>query len=120
MLALQEAILKLEGKLLKDENPNYPMFTVKVPKDLVDFIDESPVDLFFISYEDVFKLFHNRRMDYNMVRLYALNQAMKTRREITPYVKVVDPYDFRDSQLVEGSTTRTMATEYLERIMLNN
>ena len=59
MLALQEAILKLEGKLLKDENPNYPMFTVKVPKDLVDFIDESPADLFFISYEDVFKLFHN-------------------------------------------------------------
>ena len=55
-----------------------------------------------------------------MVRLYTLNQAMKTRREITTYVKVVDPYYFRDSQLVEGSTTQTMATKYLERIMFNN
>ena len=96
------------------------MFTVKVPKDLVNFIDEAPVDFFFILYKDVFKLFHNRRLNYNLVRLYTLNQVMKTRREITPYVKVVDPYYFRDSQLVEGSTTRTMATEYLETIMLNN
>ena len=92
MLSLQEAILKLEDNLLKHENPNYPMFTVKVPKDLVDFIDEARTDLLFISYEDVFKLFHNRRLDYNLVRLYALNQAMKTRRENTPYIKVVDPY----------------------------
>ena len=60
MLALQEAILKLEGNLLKDKNPNYPMFNVKVSKDLVDFIDEAPADLFFISYEYIFKLFHNR------------------------------------------------------------
>ena len=50
----------------------------------------------------------------------ALNQAMRIRRDNTPYVKIVDPYYMRDSQLVEGSTTRTMATEYLERIMLNN
>jgi hypothetical protein len=119
MAPLQLAILKLEDNLLKDENPNYPVFTVKVP-DFVDFVDESPADLFFISCEDVFNLFHFKRLDYNLVRLYALNQAMRIRRDNTPYVKVVDPYYMRDSLLVEGSTTRAKATKFLQRIMLNN
>jgi len=86
----------------------------------LDFVHEAPADLFFIAYEDVFKLFHSRRLDYNLVRLYALNLAMKIKREATPYVAVADPYYMRDSQLVEGSGTRTMATEYLQRFMLNN
>ena len=55
-----------------------------------------------------------------MVRLYALSTAMKIRRDNTPYAVVADPYYMRDSQLVEGSRTRTMATEYLERFMLEN
>ena len=109
MAPLQLAILKLEDNLLKDENPNYPVFTVKVP-DYVDFVDESPADLFFISCEDVFNLFHFKRLDYNLVRLYAINMAMKIQRDVAPYVTVVDPYYMRDSQLVEGSRTRTMAT----------
>ena len=119
MHSLHQAILTLEGLLLKDEYPNYPVFTAKVPKDL-DFVHEAPADLFFIAYEDVFKLFHSRWLDYNLVRLYALNLAMKIKREATPYVAVADPYYMRDSQLVEGSGTRTMATEYLQRFMLNN
>jgi len=90
-----------------------------VPKDL-DFVHEAPTDLFFIAFEDVFNLFHSRRLDYNMVRLYALNMAMKIRRDNTSYVAVVDPYYMRDNQLVEGSRTRTMAKEYLQRFMLTN
>ena len=55
-----------------------------------------------------------------MVRLYALNLATRIKRDNTPYVTVVDPYYMRDSQLVEGSRTRTMAKEYLQRFMLTN
>ena len=109
----------MEGLLLKDKNPNYPVLTVQVRKN-VDFVAEAPADLFFIAFEDVFNLFHSRRLDYNLVRLYALNMAMKIKRDNTPYVAVADPYYMRDSQLVEGSRTRTMATEYLQRFMLNN
>ena len=86
----------------------------------MDFVHEAPADLLFIAYEDIFKLFHSRRLDYNLVRLYALNLAMKIKREATPAVAVADPYYMRDSQLVEGSGTRTQATEYLQRFMLNN
>ena len=109
----------MEGLLLKDKNPNYPVLTVQVPKN-VDFVTEAPADLFFIAFEDVFNLFHSRRLDYNLVRLYAINMAMKIQRDVAPYVTVVDPYYMRDSQLVEGSRTRTMATEYLQRFMLTN
>ena len=120
MIALQESILHLEELLLKDKQPSYPAFAVKVPKELVDFVQEDPADVFFIAYEDIFKLFHTQRLDYNMVRLYALDMAMKIRRDDTPYVAIVDPYYMRDSHLVEGSKTRETATEYLVRVMLAN
>ena len=95
------------------------MFTAQVPKDL-DFVHEAPADLFFIAFEDVFNLFHSRRLDYNMVRLYARSMAMKIKRDNTSYVAILDPYYMRDNQLVEGSSTRTMAKEYLQRSMLTN
>ena len=76
--------------------------------------------MFFIAYEDIFNLFHTKRLDYNMVRLYALDVAMKIRRDDTPYVAIVDPYYMRDNHLVEGSKTRETATEYLVRVMLAN
>ena len=80
MIALQESILHLEELLLRDKEPNYPVFVVQVPKELVDFVQEDPVDIFFIAYEDIFKLFHTQRLDYNMVRLCALDTAMKISR----------------------------------------
>ena len=54
-----------------------------MPKELVDFVQEDPADIFLIAYEDVFKLFHTQRLDYNMVCLYALDAAIKI-REMVP------------------------------------
>ncbi|KAK1631492.1 hypothetical protein QYE76_005807 [Lolium multiflorum] len=98
MLPLQDSILVLESILLKDKDPNYPVFTVKVPRD-VGFVTDAPADIFFIAYEDIFKLFHARRLDYNLVRLFALNLAMKIKRESTPDVAIADPYYMRESRL---------------------
>ena len=119
MLSLQHGIKLLEGLLLKDTDPNYPVFTVKVPKD-VDFVTDGPAELFFIAYEDIFKLFHAQRLDYNLVRLFALNLAMKIKRENAPFIAVADPYYMRDSQLVEGSITRSKAKLYLQKFFLDN
>ena len=63
MLALQEVVLYHEVTLLKEKNPSYPAFTVKVPKEMVDFVREDPADVFFIAFEDIFNLFHSRRLD---------------------------------------------------------
>jgi hypothetical protein len=119
MLALQDSIQILEELLLKDKDPNYPVLTVRVPKD-VGFITDSPADLFFIAHEDIFKLYHGQRLNYNLVRLFALNLAMKIKRENTPSVAVADPYYMRDSQLQKGTMTRTKAKLYLQKFLLDN
>jgi hypothetical protein len=114
---LHSNILYSEQTLLKEKDPSYPVFVVNVPED-ADFVHEEPAGLFFIAYEDVFNLFHLRRLDYNLVRLYAINLQLKIKRELPPQVAVADPYYMRDSQLVEGSATRTRAVEYLQNFML--
>ena len=119
MLSLQNSIQFLEELLLKDKDPNYPVISVKVPKD-VDFVTDAPADVFFIAHEDIFKLFHGQRLNYNLVRLFALNLAMKIKRENAPLVAVADPYYMRDSQLVEGSMTRIKAKLYLQKFFLDN
>ena len=122
MISLSASISMLEGFLLKDRDPNYPAFTVQVPKEeggLV-VVGEHPADLFLVAYEDVFNLFNQQRLNYNLVRLYALNEAMTIHRDNLSHVAVADPYYMRDSQLVQGSVTRTSAVEYLERFMLQN
>ncbi|KAM0871059.1 hypothetical protein ACQ4PT_039627 [Festuca glaucescens] len=48
MLRLQDSILHLESLLLKDKDPNYPIFTVRVPRD-VGFVTDAPADVFFIA-----------------------------------------------------------------------
>ncbi|KAK1631515.1 hypothetical protein QYE76_005830 [Lolium multiflorum] len=112
MLPLQDSILVLESILLKDKDPNYPVFTVRVPRD-VGFVTDAPADIFFIAYEDIFKLFHSRRLDYNLVRLFALNLAMKIKRESTPDVAIADPYYMRESQLALSAVRRHVLRTHL-------
>jgi hypothetical protein len=119
MMSLHGGILILEELLLKDKDPNYSVFTVKVPKD-VGFVTDAPVDVFFRAFEDIFKLLYSIRLDYNLIRLFALNLAMRIRRESTPFVTVADPYYMCDNQLVEGSRTRAQAKSYLEKFLLDN
>ncbi|KAK1611786.1 hypothetical protein QYE76_035459 [Lolium multiflorum] len=117
MLPLQHSINYLESVLLKEKDPNYPVFSVKVPSDQ-NFVNEDPADIFFIAFEDVFNLFHSKRLDYNLVRLYAINLQMKINRERPGHIAVADPYYMRDSQLQDGSRTRTKAVRYLQNFML--
>jgi hypothetical protein len=117
MLPLQNTIIYLESVLLKEKDPNYPVFSVKVPSDQ-NFVNEDPADIFFIAFEDVFNLFHSKRLDYNLVRLYAINLQMKINRERPRHIAVADPYYMRDSQLQDGSRTRTKAVRYLQNFML--
>ncbi|KAK1691765.1 hypothetical protein QYE76_008462 [Lolium multiflorum] len=117
MLPLQHSINYLESALLKEKDPNYLVFSVKVPSDQ-NFVHEDPADIFFIAFEDIFNLFHSKRLDYNLVRLYAINFQMKINIERPRHIAVADPYYMRDSQLQDGSRTRTKAVRYLQNFML--
>jgi hypothetical protein len=54
---VHDSIMYLEDQLLREKNPGYPVHVVKVPTN-VGFVDGYPGDLFFISFEDIFKLLH--------------------------------------------------------------
>jgi hypothetical protein len=118
MVNLMYGILFLEEGLLKETNPSYPVFTVKVPAD-VGFVDDHPADIFFISYEDVFKRFNAKRLDFNLVRLYALQRAMKVNREQNHRVATADPYLMREGMLLNPAN-RSRAKEYLQKFLLDN
>jgi len=119
MLHMMHSIMFLEEGLLKEANPSYPVFTVKVPTGM-GFVDNHPADIFFISYEDIFKLFNAKRLDYNLVRLYAIHQAMKVMRERNPVdLAIADPYFMRDAMLLQPAR-RASAKNYIQKFMLDN
>jgi hypothetical protein len=51
-----------------------------------------PGELLFITYEDVFKLFHMLRLDRSVVRLVALKMAHDIIQEKTPHIAIMDPF----------------------------
>ncbi|KAK1687117.1 hypothetical protein QYE76_047965 [Lolium multiflorum] len=81
MLPLQHCIQYQESVLLKEKDPNYPVFSVKVPSDQ-NFVNEDPADIFFIAFEDVFNLFHSKRLDYNL-----LQDGSRTRTKAVRYLE---------------------------------
>ncbi|KAK1632005.1 hypothetical protein QYE76_006320 [Lolium multiflorum] len=81
MLPLQHSIQYQESVLLKEKDPNYPVFSVKVPSDQ-HFVNEDPADIFFIAFEDVFNLFHSKRLDYNL-----LQDGSSTRTKAVRYLE---------------------------------
>ncbi|KAK1670495.1 hypothetical protein QYE76_058654 [Lolium multiflorum] len=77
----KHSINYLESVLLKEKDPNYPVFSVKVPSDQ-NFVNEDPADIFFIAFEDVFNLFHSKRLDYNL-----LQDGSRTRTKAVRYLQ---------------------------------
>jgi hypothetical protein len=118
MVNLMHGILFLEEGLLKETNPSYPIFMVKVPAD-VGFVNDHPADIFFISYEGVFKLSNINWLDYNLVRLYALQRAMKVNREQNPGIVIAYPYFMHEGMLLNPAN-RARAKEYLQKFLQDN
>jgi hypothetical protein len=79
MRSLYDNILIQQMCLLKMASATYPLFVAKVPEGM-DFIDEHPADVFFLSFEDKFSIFHMNRLHRNLVRLFALNKAYQVKK----------------------------------------
>jgi hypothetical protein len=64
ILNLHDIIQYLEERLLKEKNPEYPVYTIKVPEGH-GFIDRAPADIFFVWYKDIYNLLHSNCLEYN-------------------------------------------------------
>jgi hypothetical protein len=73
---LHDIILRTENHLLGMEAPTYPIFVAKVPVGM-GFVDYNQADVFFLRFDDIFRLFHMNRLTPNLVGMFALNEAYR-------------------------------------------
>jgi hypothetical protein len=72
MRSLHDSVLTVEQRLLGMSSPSYPVFMAKVPKGM-GFVDGSPGDMFFLRFDDIFDMFHMKRLHHTLVCLVTLS-----------------------------------------------
>jgi hypothetical protein len=79
----------------------------------------SPGDMFFLKFDDIFEMFHCRRLNPTLVRLVALSMSHQLIQENTPKLTILDPYYMKDIYLqTEG--TRQIVMNYITDFMVAN
>ena len=83
------------------------------------FITSVPVDMIILRFSEIFNLFHLKRLDHSLVRLFSLSMAITIKRDQTPSVAILDPFYMRESVLMDDGDT-TLAAGYIKDFMLAN
>ena len=91
MRSLHDDIQYLEERLLQQPNPAYRLFVGKVPKGF-GFVDYVPADSVFLRFDDIFNMFHQKRLHPSLVRLVALRMAYDLSKAENKYLGIMDPY----------------------------
>jgi hypothetical protein len=98
MRSLHDGVLQVERQLLGSKSPTYPVFVVKVPKGM-GFLDKEPTEVFFLRFDDIFNMFHLKRLHPTLVCLVGLSMAYQIIKEKTPGITIMDPYYMLESNL---------------------
>src|ERR1041385_814101 len=91
MQSVHHSVMALEKMLLQEKNPSYPVFMAKVPLNM-GFINNVPADMIILWFSDIFNLFHLKRLDHSLIRLFSLSLSMSIMRDKTPSVAILDPF----------------------------
>src|SRR3954467_11655044 len=75
---------------------------------------------FFLRFDHIFEMFLTRRLDFMIVRLFALHMSFVIKREEISQIAVADPYYMHESFLSLGDYERKTAREYIENFMVMN
>ena len=118
MQSVHNSILTLETMLLREKNPSYPVFMAKVPLNM-GFVNNVPADMIIVRFSEIFNLFHLKRLDHSLIRLFSLSLSMTIRRDQTPNVAILDPFYMRESVLMDDGDA-TIAEGYIRDFMLDN
>jgi hypothetical protein len=118
MQSVHHSIMALEKILLREENPSYPVFMAKVPLNM-GFINTIPADMIILRFSEIFNLYHLKRLDHSLIRLFSLSLSMSIRRDKTPSVAILDPFYMRESILMDDGDA-ALAAGYITDFMLRN
>jgi len=118
MRSLHDMVHHIEDTLIKSSRPLYPVFPVKVPKD-IGLADEYPADVFFVRFEELFDMYHMKRLPLCFVRLLALKMEYTLMREETRVLAVMDPYHLQEGR-INHSEGKRQATRYVQKFFQKN
>ena len=118
MRSVHEGVMYLEKSYLRMPNPPYPLYLARVPNGM-GFVDTYPGDVFFIRFDEIFDLYHMKRLPTVMVRLVALTFAHQVKTEESRNFAIMDPYYMRESNL-KTPAARLTVTQFVERFFLEN
>jgi hypothetical protein len=115
---LHDHVLSTEKSLLASKAPGYPLYAVRVPQAKC-YVDTLPADVFFLRFDHIFDMFLTRRLDFTIIRLFALHMNFIIRRDQIDQISVADPYYMHDS-LCLGEFECQAARQYIENFMIMN
>ena len=119
LLRLHDHVLSTEKSLLASKDPRYPIYVAREPERKC-YVDTRPTEVFFMRFDHMFEMFLTRRLDFTIVRLFALHMSSVMKREEVSQICVADPYYMHESFLSLGDFERETAREYLQNFMVQN
>ena len=81
------------------------------------FVDSPPADILFLRFEDIFKMYHQKRLHPSLVRLVALRMAFDLSKAENPHVAIMDPYYMHEWIVRNEPTT---VSRYVEEFLVAN
>ena len=109
---LHDHVLSTEKSLLASKDPGYQTYAARVVEGKC-YIDTQPAEVFFLRFDHIFEMFLTRRLDFTIVRLFALHMSSVIKREEVSQICVADPYYMHESYLSLGDFERETARDYL-------
>lgn len=116
---LHDHVLSTEKSLLASKDPGYPTYAARVPEGKC-YVDTRPAEVFFLRFDHIFEMFLTRRLDFTIVRLFALHMSSVMKSEEVSQICVADPYYMHESFLSLGDFERETARDYLQNFMVQN
>src|SRR4051812_33049204 len=83
------------------------------------FINNVLADVIILRFSEIFNLFHLKKLDHSLIRLFSPSLSMSIRRDKTPSVAILDPFYMRESILMDDGDA-TLAEGYIREFMLEN
>ena len=116
--SLHDSFLTVEKHLLGMTSPTYPVFVAKVPNG-TGFVDKSPGDVFFLRFDNIFDMFHMKRLPACFVRLLAIRMQYQLMREDTKVIAIMDPYHLQEGH-VNHSEGRKKTVWYVQNFFMDH
>ena len=110
---LHDQVLNQEQFLLsfdKEDRDPFLVLPVSVPEDYEDRFREYPADMFFLLFEEIFKMIHLHRLPPSLLRLWALHLVEAITNDNVQKISIADPY-----LMQEGSLKNPKDHERLEK-----